>query len=262
MNKEKLIKIIAAMSIFNISCQDYIDVEAKQLLNEALDNKSIKYEICYKSPYERLKALEQAGIEVKKERERLEKLEEERRLEEERKAAEERAYLEEVRKDNVSVNLDNVLQVSNINAEELLEVFDYYNYSRPMKELAYIIVEAERTYGINAFIISSIISWESAYNTSHRAVYDNNVLGWGVYNESATGINASSKYENIMNACSFLSSAYLSPEGIYFNGYSTWSINQRYCLDENGMPDDEWRIGVNSIAKNYEWIYKNVVRKV
>ena len=129
-----------------------------------------------------------------------------------------------------------------------------------MKELAPIIIEAEKTYGINAFVLAGIISWESSYNTSYRAQVDNNVLGWGVYGPSARGINAESKYDNIMNAAKFLREAYLSPNGIYFNGYSTWGLSRNYCRDEYGNPDDAWRVGVNAISYEYLWVFNHLYR--
>lgn len=267
MKKKEIDKLVASIGIITLGLIP--PVEASSKLGNSLDytnNSAYMKEIesnndsMFLTNEEKFKKIEEEGIRLKEEREEAERL---RILEEERLKREEEERLireEENRKANVSVDLDNVLEVSNIKVEELIEVFNYYSYSSEMIELANIIVEAEKTYGINAFIISGIASWESDYNRSNRARFDNNVLGWGVYSPSSEGINASSKYENIMNACKFLKEEYLTPDGIYFNGYSTWSLNQKYCLDDNGNPNDEWRVGVNAIAKNYEWIYKNVVK--
>ena len=81
------------------------------------------------------------------------------------------------------------------------------------------------------------------------------------FQKASKEIEEFTKYENIMGAAKFLREEYLTPGGLYFNGYTTWGLNQSYCLDANGNPDDAWRIGVNSIAKNYEWAYKNIVLK-
>lgn len=261
MRKKDIDKIVATIGVITLGLTPPVGAVAKNeplVIEDITKAKSV--ETVFLTSYDRINQIEQEGLRIKKEREEAEKI---RLLEEERLRKEEEERLireEEYRKANVSVDLDNVLEISNIKAEELIEVFNYYPYASEMIELAHIIVEAERTYQINAFVISGIISWESDYNRSNRARFDNNVLGWGVYSPSSEGINASSKYENIMNACKFLKEEYLTPGGIYFNGYSTWSLNQRYCLDDNGNPDDKWRVGVNAIAKNYEWAYKNVVR--
>ena len=215
----------------------------------------------FKDNYTRYLLIEQQGKEIYEQR----LAEEERIRQEELRIEQERLAREEAEKNrvlNVSVDLDNVLRVSNINTEELIAVFDFYDYSKPMKELAWIIVEAERTYQINAFVISSVISWESNYNTSKRATDgSNNVLGWGVYSPEAEGINASSKYENIMNACEFLRAEYLTEGGLYYNGLSTWGLSRNYCRDEYGNPSEHWREGINSVAKNYEWVYGHLFKK-
>lgn len=269
MKRKKLNIVIASIGVVSLGFSAPINSYAKindfnnglDYSNESPSIKKTNEEIKILTKIERFDLIKEEALKVKAEREEQERLRLIKEEEERQRAIEEARIAEINRINNVCVNLDDVLQVSNINTEELLEIFDYYTYANNMKELAWIFIEAEKTYGINAFILAAIASWESAYNTSYRAIYDNNVLGWGVYSPSAEGINASSKYENIMNAAKFLREEYLTPDGLYFNGYTTWGINQRYCLNEYGQPDDEWRIGVNAIAKNYEWAYKNIVVK-
>ena len=264
MNKKKIKRIVASsltVTMTTISANCYLGNNEAYAEKKSLECEQIEVlENIFKSDSKRLEeefeVKRQEYLEAKRiEEERIQReLEQQRRLEEERRAFEE---AERVRIQNVGVNLDNVLEVSNITVDELIAVFDFYDYSKPMKELAWIIVEAERTYQINAFVLSGIISWESSYNTSKRATDgSNNVLGWGVYSPEAEGINASSKYENIINACEFLRSAYLTEGGLYYNGLSTFHLNLHYCLDENGQANMEWSKGINSIAKNYEWVYK------
>lgn len=258
MKRKDLNRIIASLGVISLGLTAPLNsfAEVQSVNNVDTINEINETTIVMNTDKEKMMYIEQEGQRLKAEREEAEKqriLEEQKRIEQERIA-------EENRKQNVSVDLDNVLHVSNINTEELIAVFDYYEYAHNMKELAWIFVQAEQVYGLNAFILAGIASWESTYNTSCRAVNNNNVLGWGVYSDISIGINASSKYENIMNAAKFLKEEYLTPSGIYFNGYTTWGLNQNYCLDANGEPNDEWRIGINSIAKNYEWAYKNIVR--
>ena len=270
MKKKQLEKIIAGVSI--VSMGSFVPYKPMEVKSDT--HIQSKEQIVFQTNQDKFsKFLEEAENvaaerELEEERLRLEeekrKLEEEKRIKEEQeriKAEQEAFRISEINRINsVCVELDNVLIPSNLTVDELINVFDYYEYSRTMIELAPIIIEAERTYGINAFVISAIASWESAYNTSYRAVYDFNVLGWGVYSASAEGINASSKYENIMNACNFLREAYLSEDGIYYNGLSTWGISRNYCRDEYGNPSEAWREGVNAIAKNYEWVFDFLYR--
>ena len=261
MKKKDLNMIIAGIGVITLSCNVPLQVGAKENnINYGLsyEDSSIEKDVYnFLTNEDRFKAIEDLGKELKAERIRKEEEEKRKREEEERL----RLLQEEIRKENVKVNLDNVLEVSNITTKELEEVFAYYDYSHNMIPLAYILVEIEERFGINAFIIAGIIGQESNYARSTRAVRDNNLLGWGVYNSSAVGINASSKYENLIGAAEFLRNEYLTPGGLYFNGYSTLAINQNYCFDETGTyVDDNWRISVNAIAKNFEWVYKNIVK--
>ena len=269
MNKKKIKRIVASsltVTMTTISANCYLGNNEAYAEKKSLECEQIEVlENIFKSDSKRLEeefeVKRQEYLEAKRiEEERIQReLEEQRRLEEERRAFEE---AERVRIQNVGVNLDNVLEVSNITVDELIAVFDFYDYSKPMKELAWIIVEAERTYQINAFVLSGIISWESSYNTSKRATDgSNNVLGWGVYSPEAEGINSPSKYENIMGAAKFLRVEYLTEGGLYYNGLSTWGLSRNYCRDEYGNPSEEWRIGVNSIACEYEFIYKHLIDK-
>lgn len=265
MKKKELDRIIALLGVMTLGIVPPAEAMVRQqqglVYDTEIAEETIDTDMVFLSFKDRGFAVEEEGLRIKAEREEAERLrlikEEEDRL----RAIEEQRIAELNRKNNVSVELDNVLLLSYITVDELIAVFNFYDYSKNMVELAPIIVEAERTYGINAFIISAIASWESNYNKSTRAIYDNNVMGWGVYSSDSVGINATSKNENIMGACKFLKEAYLSPDGIYFNGYSTWSLNQKYCLDANGQPDDGWRIGVNQISKQYEWIYKYLLNE-
>lgn len=213
----------------------------------------------------RVEVMLQEAKQKKEEDERIKReleVEKMRLIEEEERRI--RAEQEAIRKANIGCDLDNVLKSSNLTASELRAVFNHNNYSKEMGKLADIIIEAEEIYGINAFILSAIASWESDYCRSSRAKNDYNVLGWGVHSASSTGYNSSSYYECIMKAAKFLREEYLTPDGLYYKNLSTWSIAQSYCPDDKATSAneaDKWRIGVNSIAKNYEFIAKNYIVK-
>lgn len=62
---------------------------------------------------------------------------------------------------NIAYTTDNLLEPSNITAEQLENIFSSFEYSQNMVPLASLFVETEHLYGINAIILSSIASWES-----------------------------------------------------------------------------------------------------
>ena len=254
---------IALATAFTLSCTAVNLPEAEEKMEIGLVEANSAVENTFSSNYDKVCEIWLNGLKIQEERLEQERLEAERLAREEAERLEQerlKAIENENRIANVHVNLDNVLEVSNINVDELIAVFDFYDYSKSMKELAWIIVEAERTYQINAFVISGIISWESDYNRSARAQNDNNVLGWSVYSPEHEGAIFDNKYQCIMNACEFLRSAYLTEGGLYYNGLSTWGISRNYCRDEYGNPSEAWLEGINSISKNYEWIYGYLFR--
>ena len=254
---------IALATAFTLSCTTVSLPEAEEIMEMKLAKTNNEVDNIFSSNYDRGCEIWLTGLKIQEERLEQERLEAERLAREEAERIEQerlRAIEEADRRNSVSVNVDSILEVSNINVDELIAVFDFYDYSKSMKELAWIIVEAERTYGINAFVISGIISWESSYNRSARAQNDNNVLGWSVYSPEHEGAIFDNKYQCIMNACEFLRSAYLTEGGLYYNGLSTWGISRNYCRDEYGNPSEAWLEGINSISKNYEWIYGYLFR--
>ena len=258
---------IALATAFTLSCTAVSLPEAEEIIEMKLTETNNEMDNIFSSSYDRGCEIWLNGLKIQEERLEQERLEAERLAREEaERIAREEAERERLRIENenrianVGVNLDNVLEVSDITVDELIAVFDFYDYSKSMKELAWIIVEAERTYQINAFVISAIISWESDYNRSARAQNDNNVLGWSVYSPEHEGAIFDNKYQCIMNACEFLRSTYLTEGGLYYNGLSTWGISRNYCRDEYGNPSEAWLEGINSISKNYEWIYGYLFR--
>lgn len=146
---------------------------------------------------------------------------------------------------------DNLLEPSNITTEQLENIFSSFEYSQNMIPLASLFVEAEKVYGINAIILSSIASWESDYARSERATDNYNLFGWGVYTDDSVGINSTSYYESVMKTAESLKNDYLTPGGSCFNGYSLRDVNTRYCIGENNLPDYLWSVGISSISSTY-----------
>ena len=115
-------------------------------------------------------------------------------------------------------------------------------------------VEAEETYGVNAYFLAAIAALESSWGTSDRAIYQNNLTGHAVYNNSARGTYFNSWHESIMTTAKMLKENYLSPDGIHYNGLSTVDVNKKYCfLQDEVTIDYNWSSSVNSIAHSLQY---------
>ena len=75
-----------------------------------------------------------------------------------------------------------------------------------------------------------IAAHESAWGTSRRAREDNNLTGYGVYSDSAKGINKPSKEEGLLATAETLHERYLTPGGSYYEGTSLADVNKHYCV--------------------------------
>lgn len=103
-------------------------------------------------------------------------------------------------------------------------------------------IECEQKYGVNAISIMAISVQESGWGTSRRAREDNNLTGYGVYSDSAKGINAQTKEENLIMTAKLLKERYLTKTGSYFRGTSLMSINENYCTSS------DWALSVTKHA--------------
>lgn len=91
-------------------------------------------------------------------------------------------------------------------------------------------VKAERIYHVNAVFLMGIAAHESAWGTSRRAREDNNLTGYGVYSDSAKGINKPSKEEGLLATAETLHERYLTLGGSYYEGTSVADVNKHYCV--------------------------------
>lgn len=210
------------------------------------------------TPYERFNLLFNEGLRIEQERiaeeERLAK--EKAKEEAERIRMEEELRIAEINRANsISFNPSNVLEPSYITAEELYQVFMYMDKPE-MAELSWALTDAEYYTSVNSIFLAGLVAQESNYAKSYRAVYQNNLTGFCVYNSNSEGLDFVDKYSCIIQTAEWLKSEYLSPTGKYFNGYSTYDINIRYCLDETGTYTDfGWSNNINSISSTIESIY-------
>jgi putative mannosyl-glycoprotein endo-beta-N-acetylglucosaminidase len=112
-----------------------------------------------------------------------------------------------------------------------------------LKPYAAAFVEAERETGINAVFLAAVAALESGWNTSAVAENKNNLFGWS----AATGYaDFESKEDCIAEVAGCIKTLYLSPDGIYFNGYTVEAVNIRY----NG--NEQWETAVLQIMQDIQ----------
>lgn len=111
-------------------------------------------------------------------------------------------------------------------------------------------IEAENTYGVNAFALIGLVANESGWGTSERAKRDNNLTGYAVYSSSSKGRKFKSKRESILETARLLKETYLTPGGECYNGVSLWNVNERYCVD---VIPYQWSDIINQIAHKLQY---------
>lgn len=96
-------------------------------------------------------------------------------------------------------------------------------------------VNAEQKYGVNAWFLTGLAIHESGYGSSKIATDKNNVFGFQAYDASPyeSARTFASKEEGVDVVAKYLSEAYLTPGGTYYNGVSIDSIGKRYATDPN-----------------------------
>lgn len=267
MNKKKIRKIVASsltVTMTTISANCYLGNSEVYAENKSLDCEKVEIaENIFKSDSKHLKeefeVKRQEYLEAKRiEEERIQReLEEQRRIEEERIALEE---FEKIRKESIGVNLDNLLEKSYIKAEELYSTLVFMGKTE-MAELSWAIVDAENETGINSLFLTGLIAQESSWNKSYRAINQNNVTGYAIYNSEATGCYFNSKYDCIMETARWLKKEYLTEGGNHFYGYSSYHVNIDYCLTEDSSASDfEWSKNINNISKTVESYFHKYIK--
>lgn len=105
-------------------------------------------------------------------------------------------------------------------------------------------IDAEETYGVNAFVLIAIGALESGWYTTPCG--RNNYHG-------QVGLNFNSAYDGIQNAAKNLSTNYLNTNGCWYKGKATKSIASTWC------PTDtiQWIEDVNWIAADLTTLYNS-----
>ena len=170
--------------------------------------------------------------------------------EQERIARELEIKLEEERVKNVNYNPNNLLITTGLKSNELQEILP-----DSMKHLASAIVGAEEEYQISALFIASVAALESGWATSSRAKNSNNLTGMAVYGDESPGIYYNSQEACIYDTARQLKKNYLTEGGMFHNGYSSYSVNIKYCESK------DWYIKVDKIAYQLLDKYDKIFRR-
>lgn len=149
----------------------------------------------------------------------------------------------------VKFNPNDVTQLTSIKEKQLEILFKSNSTYENLIGLERAFVDAESKYGVNAIFLLSLISEESDYARSNRAINNNNLSGYAVYSNISEGKSFSSKYESVLTTAKLLREDYLNTDGEYFKGVDIYSINDSYCK----TPKDtySWSKNIISIASTY-----------
>ena len=132
----------------------------------------------------------------------------------------------------------NLLKKSNLTKDKAKKIFK----GTALEDCSDYFIECEEKYGVNAIGVMAIAVHESAWGTSRRAQEDHNLTGYGVYSDSAKGINAPSKEENLLMTAKLLKESYLTRSGSHYKGTSLMAVNESYCTS------GDWAINVTTHA--------------
>ena len=132
----------------------------------------------------------------------------------------------------------NLLKKSNLTKDKAKKILK----GTALEDCSDYFIECEEKYGVNAIGIMAIAVHESAWGTSRRAQEDHNLTGYGVYSDSAKGINAPSKEDNLLMTAKLLKESYLTKSGSHYKGTSLMAVNESYCTS------GDWAINVTTHA--------------
>lgn len=132
----------------------------------------------------------------------------------------------------------NLLKKSNLTKDKAKKILK----GTALEDCSDYFIECEEKYGVNAIGVMAIAVHESAWGTSRRAQEDHNLTGYGVYSDSAKGINAPSKEENLLMTAKLLKESYLTRSGSHYKGTILMAVNESYCTS------GDWAINVTTHA--------------
>lgn len=217
--------------LFTLSCSTISNYTSPTLIAEqSIEMDSVEFKNFRKDTYVKLQEL--------KETRNIENITEE--IIEEVEVA--KMVVEEEYEVYPSYNPHNLLESSNITTDQAYELLEGSNLQGLARGYTYI----EELYGINALWLMALSIEESGYGWSSLAINNNNIGGikdryggWAVFNDF---------YDCLSYKADLLYNEYLSEDGLYFNGYSIWDVNIKYC------EGNQWSENINAIA--YELLSK------
>lgn len=192
----------------------------------------------------------------------------EKELEERALKEAEEAKLELARRESVTFDPYDVTQLSYVTEQELRQVLSLVNGGDGLMPYSSYFVEAEKTYGINAFFITAIAAQESGWGQK-AAGNGTNLTGYAVYTRHHSGKTFKGGVrENILATTKLIAEEYVNPKGRYYtkwnnySGKSIFEINQKYCLlQDQKTVDNRWSKALNKIGANLNKTYHETVKK-
>lgn len=142
-------------------------------------------------------------------------------------------------------NPDNVGILSDVPTTKLEKILK----GTSLEGLGYAYKQAEKEYGVNALFLIGLTAHESGWGTSRRAKENNNLSGYGVYNNKSEGTSFRTKFDCIMRTAKLIRQDYLNKEGKNHKGVSVASISKMY-VNGNDEVDNHWVNSINSIAND------------
>lgn len=150
--------------------------------------------------------------------------------------------LQDLEFNNVVFNPNNITEKSNLNGKQLKILFKSNSTYKNLIGLEDAFIQAEKEYGVNAIFLLGIVSQESGFVTSRRAIEENNLTGYAIYqNSSEKAFN--SKYESIMDTSKLLKEEYILGRNIK----DIEDINEVYCPND----DYYWSTSIQKIISTY-----------
>lgn len=140
----------------------------------------------------------------------------------------------------VPVHAQSLLEPSGLTVEQMSA-----GLLKDLKPYAADFIKAEQDTGVNAVFLAAVAAIESGWNTSTVATTYNNVYGWT--SNDGTYSSFASVTDCINCIANKLKNMYLSPDGVYFNGYTIDAVNTRY----NGT--EYWATMVKQIMSEILW---------
>ena len=223
------LSFLLASNLINFPTPTFVAVQTTEEVDSVINRDCRNFYNEYLSKYEEVQVQKEIQRQLEEERLRQEELERQR--------------LAEIESNRVvTYNPYNLLEPSNITREEMYQILE----GTALQTLSNAYVYAEELYGVNALFLVSISAEESGWGRSSLAITHNNLGG-------IKGSNGNYRYFESWGECidykaRLLKNQYLSEDGDYFNGYSIWDVNIKYCEQST------WTDNVSSIA--YELLNK------